>query len=84
MVTRPDELTDTVLQGGYNNGYWPAIATALAQYRRGISSAALAQVYQQLGVTHENEFAVYNAVQEAIAVQADVAQIPQLHAMLAP
>jgi pimeloyl-ACP methyl ester carboxylesterase len=59
----PDELTDTVLQGGYNNGYWPEIATALAQYRRGISTVALTQVYQQLGVTHENEFAVYNAVE---------------------
>jgi pimeloyl-ACP methyl ester carboxylesterase len=59
----PDELTDTLLQGGYNNGYWPALATSLSQYRRGISSAALAQTYQQLGVTRENEFAVYNAVE---------------------
>ena len=59
----PDELADTVLQGGYNNGYWPEIASSLAQYRRGISSTALAQLYQQLGVTPENEFAVYNAVE---------------------
>ena len=25
----PAELTDTMLQGGYNNGYWPELATAL-------------------------------------------------------
>ncbi|HXJ27272.1 MAG TPA: alpha/beta hydrolase [Streptosporangiaceae bacterium] len=59
----PAELTDTMLQGGYNNSYWPELATALAEYRRGMSNAALTQAYQQLGVTHENEFAVYNATE---------------------
>ncbi len=59
----PDELADTVLTGGYNNGWWPLIAAALAQFRHREGTAALAAVYQQAGITHENEFAVYNAVE---------------------
>jgi len=59
----PDELDDTFLIGGYDNSYWPGLASALSSYlRQGSTSQLLAQ-YQSEGAQNENEFAVYNAVE---------------------
>jgi pimeloyl-ACP methyl ester carboxylesterase len=57
-----DEFDDTMLIGGYNDGYWPGLAAALAAYLSGSTSQLVAQ-YDQEGVQNENEFAVYNAVE---------------------
>ena len=62
-VVGPDELTDTFLAGGYDDQYWPALATALAAYLHSGSSGPLLRLYRQAGVQNENEFAVYNAVE---------------------
>ena len=59
----PDEWDDTFLIGGYDNGYWPGLATAFAAYLRGRSTSQLVAQYQQEGTQNENEFAVYNAVE---------------------
>ncbi len=59
----PDEFDDTVLVGGYDNGYWPGLAAAIAAYLHGGSTAQLTTQYDQEGVQNENEFAVYNAVE---------------------
>ncbi len=59
----PDEFDDTFLAGGYSNGFWPALADALAAYLRRGSTTGLAAAYQEQGRQHENEFAVYNAVE---------------------
>jgi pimeloyl-ACP methyl ester carboxylesterase len=59
----PDELDDTFLVGGYDNGYWPGLASALAAYLHGGSSSQLISQYDQAGTQNENEFAVYNAVE---------------------
>jgi pimeloyl-ACP methyl ester carboxylesterase len=58
----PDEFDDTFEAGAYNNGYWPALAAALASYLRG-SSGELVNAFGQVGKQSENEFAVYNAVE---------------------
>jgi pimeloyl-ACP methyl ester carboxylesterase len=58
-----DEFDDTFLVGGYSNGVWPALAGALAAYLHQGSSSALVAAYQAQGRQHENEFAVYNAVE---------------------
>jgi pimeloyl-ACP methyl ester carboxylesterase len=59
----PDELSDTFLTGGYSNSFWPYMASALADYLNSGSGSQLVQLYQQVGVQGENEFAVYNAVE---------------------
>jgi pimeloyl-ACP methyl ester carboxylesterase len=59
----PDELSDTFLAGAYSNSFWPYMASALADYLNGASGSDLVQLYQQVGVQGENEFAVYNAVE---------------------
>jgi pimeloyl-ACP methyl ester carboxylesterase len=59
----PDEWDDTFLIGGYDNGYWPGLASAFAAYLHGGATSELVTQYQQEGVQNENEFAVYNAVE---------------------
>jgi pimeloyl-ACP methyl ester carboxylesterase len=59
----PDEWDDTFLVGGYDNGFWPDLASAFAAYLRGGSTSDLLALYDQEGVQNENEFAVYNAVE---------------------
>jgi pimeloyl-ACP methyl ester carboxylesterase len=63
----PDELDDTFVAGGYNNGYWPSLAGAISAYLHGGSSQQLVTVFNQIGKQKENEFAVYNAVECADA-----------------
>jgi len=59
----PDELTDTFVTGGYDNGYWPALAAALAAYLHSGAGGQLVTLFDQVGRQPENEFAVYNAVE---------------------
>jgi pimeloyl-ACP methyl ester carboxylesterase len=59
----PDEFDDTFLVGGYDNAYWPGLASALSAYLRNGSASQLTSQYQQEGTQSENEFAVYNAVE---------------------
>jgi pimeloyl-ACP methyl ester carboxylesterase len=59
----PDEFDDTFLIGGYDNSYWPGLASALAAYLNGHSTSQLVSQYDQEGTQNENEFAVYNAVE---------------------
>jgi pimeloyl-ACP methyl ester carboxylesterase len=59
----PDEFDDTFLAGGYDDSYWPDLATALAAYLRQGRAGPLTRLYRQAGVQNENEFAVYNAVE---------------------
>ncbi|MGH3274833.1 MAG: alpha/beta hydrolase, partial [Streptosporangiaceae bacterium] len=59
----PDEFDDTFLVGGYNDQFWPLLATALAAYLHQGADGPLRQLYEQAGVQSENEFAVYNAVE---------------------
>jgi pimeloyl-ACP methyl ester carboxylesterase len=59
----PDELDDTVLEGGYLNTLWPGLAQALSQYLNNGDSSGLIALYQAFGAQNENEFAVYNAVE---------------------
>ena len=58
-----DEYDDTMLVGGYDNGYWPALAAALATYLHVGGTQQLLTLYHQVGKQSENEFAVYNAVE---------------------
>jgi pimeloyl-ACP methyl ester carboxylesterase len=58
-----DEFDDTMLIGGYDNGYWPGLASALAAYVNHHSTSELVAQYNQEGTQNENEFAVYNAVE---------------------
>jgi pimeloyl-ACP methyl ester carboxylesterase len=58
-----DEFDDTMLVGGYDNGYWPQMAAALATYLHTGGTTQLTNVYEQVGKQSENEFAVYNAVE---------------------
>ncbi len=58
-----DEYDDTFLTGGYDNGYWPVLASALAAYLHSGATSQLVSVYQQAGKQNPNEFAVYNAVE---------------------
>ena len=58
-----DEYDDTMLIGGYDNGYWPGLAAALAAYLNDHSTSQLAAQYNEEGTQNENEFAVYNAVE---------------------
>jgi pimeloyl-ACP methyl ester carboxylesterase len=58
-----DEYDDTFLTGGYDNGYWPLLASALAAYLHTGATSQLISVYQQAGKQNANEFAVYNAVE---------------------
>jgi pimeloyl-ACP methyl ester carboxylesterase len=58
-----DEFDDTMLIGGYDNGYWPGLAAALASYLNDHSTSQLVAQYDQEGTQNENEFAVYNAVE---------------------
>ena len=58
-----DELDDTIVQAGYASAYWPSFAQALSDYLNGGDGAELVADYQQAGMTPENEFAVYNAVE---------------------
>lgn len=58
-----DEFDDTMLVGGYDNGYWPQMAAALATYLHTGGTSQLVNVYEQVGKQSENEFAVYNAVE---------------------
>jgi pimeloyl-ACP methyl ester carboxylesterase len=65
----PDEFDDTFLVGGYDNGYWPQMASALAAYLHLGSTTGLQSLYVSAGrqglsnSAFENEFAVYNAVE---------------------
>jgi pimeloyl-ACP methyl ester carboxylesterase len=59
----PDEFDDTFLAGGYDDQYWPDLATALAAYLRQGQTSPLTRLYRQAGQQSENEFAVYNAVE---------------------
>jgi pimeloyl-ACP methyl ester carboxylesterase len=59
----PDELDDTVLAGDYDNGYWPALARALSSYLVFGATSDLVNQYSALGAQHENEYAVYHAVE---------------------
>jgi pimeloyl-ACP methyl ester carboxylesterase len=59
----PDEFDDTFLAGGYDDQYWPALAAALSTYLHRGGTGPLLRLYQQVGRQHENEFAVYNAVE---------------------
>jgi len=59
----PDELDDTMLEGGYLNTVWPGLAQALSEYLNNGSSGALVTAYQAYGTQNENLFAVYNAVE---------------------
>ena len=58
-----DEYDDTFLTGGYDNGYWPILANALAAYLHTGATSQLIGAYQQAGKQNANEFAVYNAVE---------------------
>jgi pimeloyl-ACP methyl ester carboxylesterase len=58
-----DEYDDTFLQGGYNNGLWPGLASALASYLHSGDTHQLVIDYHSVGEQNENEFAVYNAVE---------------------
>jgi pimeloyl-ACP methyl ester carboxylesterase len=59
----PDEFDDTFLQGGYLDGLWPGLASALQAYLRGGDGNQMISEYKAFGAQNENEFAVYNAVQ---------------------
>jgi pimeloyl-ACP methyl ester carboxylesterase len=59
----PDELSDTLLSGGYYDFLKPYLATALADYVRGGQASGLISLYRQFGQQNENEFAVYTAVE---------------------
>ena len=59
----PDEFDDTFVAGGYDNGYWPALAAAAASYLHSGSGNQLVALFNQAGKQGENEFAVYNAVE---------------------
>jgi pimeloyl-ACP methyl ester carboxylesterase len=59
----PDEFDDTYVVGGYDNGYWPALAAAAASYLHVGSTGQLVTLFQQIGKQNENLFAVYNAVE---------------------
>ncbi len=59
----PDEFDDTFVVGGYDDGYWPSLAGALASYLHTGETSQLVTVFNQAGKQNENEFAVYNAVE---------------------
>ena len=59
----PDELSDTLLIGGYSNSWWPYLAAALAGYVHGGQTPELISLFRQIGQQNENEFAVYTAVE---------------------
>ncbi len=58
----PDELSDTFLEGGYDESLWPGLAAALAAFVNQGSAGGLVSLYEAIGKQNENEFAVYNAV----------------------
>src|ERR1022692_4051151 len=58
-----DEYDDTFLSGGYENGYWPILASGLAAYLHAGATTQMISAYQQAGKQNANEFAVYNAVE---------------------
>jgi pimeloyl-ACP methyl ester carboxylesterase len=58
-----DEFDDTFLTGGYADGFWPLLATALSSYLHTGATSQLVSVYEQAGKQNDNEFAVYNAVE---------------------
>jgi pimeloyl-ACP methyl ester carboxylesterase len=62
-VLGADEYDDTMLVGGYQNGYWPGLAAALATYLHVGGTSQLMTLYNEAGKQSENEFAVYNAVE---------------------
>jgi len=62
-VIGADEYDDTMLVGGYDNGYWPALAASLATYLHVGGTGQLSTLYHQIGKQSENEFAVYSAVE---------------------
>ena len=59
----PDELSDTFLVGGYDNAYWPELASALSGYLHGGVTSPLVSLFNTAGQQNENEFAVYTAVE---------------------
>jgi pimeloyl-ACP methyl ester carboxylesterase len=59
----PDELSDTLLAGGYSNAFWPDLATSLSYFLQNGNTSDLLALYQAVGKQGENEFAVYNAVE---------------------
>lgn len=59
----PDEFDDTFLVGGYDNGYWPSLASALSGYLHSGATHQMVTLFRQAGKQSENVFAVYNAVE---------------------
>lgn len=59
----PAEYDDTFLVGGYNDGYWPGLASALSSYLNAGKTGQVITMFNQIGKQSENEFAVYNAVE---------------------
>ncbi|MCX5199818.1 alpha/beta hydrolase [Streptomyces sp. NBC_00249] len=62
----PQELEDTYLAGGYNNGVWPSMADAFAAYVNDRDTTGLADLYEELGAIDsagDNIYSVYSAVQ---------------------
>jgi pimeloyl-ACP methyl ester carboxylesterase len=59
----PDELDDTILDGGYDDEVWPGLAQALSAYLNSGQTTDLINQYEANGTTNENEFAVYHAVE---------------------
>jgi pimeloyl-ACP methyl ester carboxylesterase len=58
-----DELSDTILVGGYSDSFWPPLASAMASYLHQHSASQLTGLYEEAGQQDENEFAVYTAVE---------------------
>lgn len=56
------EFDDTFLNGGYQNAFWPSLASALSSYLRTGSTSELIAASNQ-NPTTENELAVYTAVE---------------------
>ncbi len=59
----PDEYDDTFLIGGYDNAYWPGLASALSGYLHAGRTKPMVTLFRQVGAQSANEFAVYNAVE---------------------
>ncbi len=64
----PDELDDTVLNAGYNTGWYEPIADAFSAWVVKKDASALVDLYTNyIQTPDDNGFAVYNAVQAADA-----------------
>jgi pimeloyl-ACP methyl ester carboxylesterase len=59
----PAEFTDAFLPGGYSQGWWPTLATALRRWVNGDTGLVRAIYADQADIGDDNGFAVYNGVQ---------------------